>query len=779
MLAVGLLMSKQALADSPKIIYDAKFDDKKFSIQNDGSYLIDNKKAGSFIYDDSFLLHVYKSDKKNMLAVNVASEANSKPIYWNLINLTDGKNFKIIANPNGLFEINGKNITVSTKANNCTGTQNMDSDYPTGSYQNKYIAPYFIGFKEGGKTIYQPANPSVSEVFCVRDCTEECVWSPSFYLSFEGLDKNLNNVYFSGQGYSNQGKNWTAYYAYNIKTNKIVKTTLANIKKSKINLTPANSLSSAPSPSVVKSWTKEFGPFNNNYVMGVKNSGVIFGVQQEVAGENRSESVLNLRGTEYRYKSQLTIKTNEEQTAWWAYDESSMNGSLFLNGKVVARTQLALLPHKNDGTINDNMEVNSDLFAINKNGKFAYFDTAGNKEKNRTDLIIVYNGKATVLGEYGFHATLDEYKRSVYLPLKAMLTVDNKLVYAYYDYYKMQVFVVDDSKKYGPYARLNEMTISPNGKNYGWSYVDLKDKKNYVVANNKQYGPYDEFSLLGVSDSVIAWAVKTGNQAFFMVNNKKYGSMATFDNEGVKPTFKASGNNWSVAYTDANYKTHFIVNGEEVVALDDMCQTELASYFCQEMKVGSNYYAYTKRDAKKIIPEGPGGEIIDSPSSVFVNNKNYGVSADEAMGEQQNQFFGSNGWGFINNKREIIVNGKKVYDLPVANDLETVTYPQLYVYGNNWIYFEKITTNKRVQQVENSEGCGSGGCLVTDESVPVKNTIYLNGESKQLPSDIHIFMGDIYLSDKYWAYVYFTKLTGGGTDFSGGHISYGSIGSLK
>lgn len=247
MLVIGLLMSKQALADSSKTIYNAKFDGKNFSIQDDGSYLIDNKKAGSFIYDDSFLLHVYKSDKKNMLAVNVASEGSSKSIYWNLINLTDGKNFKIISNPNGLFEINGRNITVSTKKNDCTGTQNMDSDYPTGSYKNKYIAPTFVGFKKDGKTIYQPSNPNMSEVFCVRDCIKECIWIPNFYLSFEGLDKNLNNVYFSGQGYSTQGKNWTAYYAYDIKLNKITKTTLAKINKNKIKLSVVKDMGSKTS----------------------------------------------------------------------------------------------------------------------------------------------------------------------------------------------------------------------------------------------------------------------------------------------------------------------------------------------------------------------------------------------------------------------------------------------------------------------------------------------------------------------------------------------------
>lgn len=243
MLVIGLLMSKQALADSSKTIFNARFDGKNFSIQDDGSYLINNKKAGSLdFYDNDSTLSVYKSDIKNIVAVKVERDTMGANKHWNLINLANGKNTYAVFNSSLVreFVVNNKKIEALIEDMGCAGTE---GPYAANQPENAgwtYVEPYFGGFLDGDKQIY--SSWAHATLTCEQVCAEDCSWGPFFSLDIVAFSRNLNTVYFSGGS-----KDWKAYYAYDIKLNKITKTTLAKINKDKIKLTVVKDIGSKTS----------------------------------------------------------------------------------------------------------------------------------------------------------------------------------------------------------------------------------------------------------------------------------------------------------------------------------------------------------------------------------------------------------------------------------------------------------------------------------------------------------------------------------------------------
>lgn len=237
MLVIGLALSHQVLAVDQKTIYKAKFYNKDFSIQNDGSYLINNKKAGALdFYDSASTLSVYKGDINNIVAVKVERDTMGTNKHWNIINLATGKNIYAVFNSSLMreFTVNNKKISALIADESCAGIESpfVESQPDSSQLERKYYVyhePYFGGFLDGDKQIY--SNWVHSTLSCEQGCAEDCSWGPVYSLDIIAFSKNLNNVYFSGGS-----KNWTAYYAYDIKLNKITKTTLAKINKDKIRL---------------------------------------------------------------------------------------------------------------------------------------------------------------------------------------------------------------------------------------------------------------------------------------------------------------------------------------------------------------------------------------------------------------------------------------------------------------------------------------------------------------------------------------------------------------
>ena len=156
---------------------------------------------------------IYKTNFKDYFVLknksSVAEEVDS--VYWYFVN---SRNLNVLT----AFECSGGDCVAFGKS----GIQAVIND------KNE-----FIGFKIADKFVYQPLKPA--EVAKLKRCSEatpECGYFPVLVQRVLGLSSDLKTFYFSAAG-----KDWTAYYSYDIKDNKIAETTLDKINKDKIELT--------------------------------------------------------------------------------------------------------------------------------------------------------------------------------------------------------------------------------------------------------------------------------------------------------------------------------------------------------------------------------------------------------------------------------------------------------------------------------------------------------------------------------------------------------------
>lgn len=180
---------------------------------------------------------LYSTGLKNTVVLyfnGVEADAFTSGKTWNFLNLGNSKNLSLLEEYASEFYghklyINDNIISDKINENKCN-----DSNIANMSQANK-VSPVFSGLLLNNNSAY--STNTKSPLKCIYsalpegDATEtaQVVESTKRIL---GVKSDLNTIYFSATG-----KGWTAYYAYNIKANKITKTTLANINKNKIKLT--------------------------------------------------------------------------------------------------------------------------------------------------------------------------------------------------------------------------------------------------------------------------------------------------------------------------------------------------------------------------------------------------------------------------------------------------------------------------------------------------------------------------------------------------------------
>ena len=170
--------------------------------------------------------------------------------YWHYINLSNEKQLLNLINSRGdLFSPNVQNVEYGID-------NNFISDYVNNAGCNeegiksvadsKKTKPLFLGFTKGDyiasdddEVVYKNVSKN-NYLNCFFEYQQDNMTGETFshvevsptIKKYIGVNKDLTQVYFSATG-----KSWTAYYSYDIKVDKIAKTTLANINKNKIKLT--------------------------------------------------------------------------------------------------------------------------------------------------------------------------------------------------------------------------------------------------------------------------------------------------------------------------------------------------------------------------------------------------------------------------------------------------------------------------------------------------------------------------------------------------------------
>ena len=242
MLIIGLMFAFSATAaEEVKTTVLYKLGDKTISMKNAQSLQAVGQADGMGCIGFRFYL-----DGKDIL-VNEHESLGGGRVGGGVCQINDGviyktnfKDYFVLRNQNDdndayasvyWYFVNSKNLSVLTAfecfGGDCVGFGKFGIQ---ASVNNKNE---FVGFKINDKFVYKPLKPA--EVAKLKRCSEatpECGYFPVLVQRVLGLSSDLKNFYFSATG-----KGWTAYYAYDIKANKITKTTLAKINKDKIKLT--------------------------------------------------------------------------------------------------------------------------------------------------------------------------------------------------------------------------------------------------------------------------------------------------------------------------------------------------------------------------------------------------------------------------------------------------------------------------------------------------------------------------------------------------------------
>lgn len=180
-------------------------------------------------------LNFYKTSLKNIIAFHEKAEYYPYSISgWHLLDMSNGKVILDVTVPNvDVIDLNlgGNNIYIQDFFINNESCEKA-KDSKSASKTN----PIFKGFTlKDGTSLYK-TNSNVSGAICspmrCEGCSNRDFIPANTKKSILGFNKDLNKIYFSATG-----KDWTAYYFYDAKAKKIIKTTLAQINKDKVSIT--------------------------------------------------------------------------------------------------------------------------------------------------------------------------------------------------------------------------------------------------------------------------------------------------------------------------------------------------------------------------------------------------------------------------------------------------------------------------------------------------------------------------------------------------------------
>ncbi len=240
MLIIGLMFAFNAKAadESRIVLYESK--DKTISMTkrfirygvDDSGYdacrlYVNDKPVTS--EEDGLSCHdykFYKTELKHIFVFYYENSSLSDKRYWYFINSNDS-NAKIVFHERGntgqIEAIMDKQLQRKIDTSGC---DHEVKDKKLSSQKK----PMFLGFIVDDKLNYTAKNPSPLSCHYYNLDMGSQPWP--LEEKTLGLSKNGSYYYFSAAG-----KGWTAYYAYDIKANKITKTTLAKINKDKMKLT--------------------------------------------------------------------------------------------------------------------------------------------------------------------------------------------------------------------------------------------------------------------------------------------------------------------------------------------------------------------------------------------------------------------------------------------------------------------------------------------------------------------------------------------------------------